>query len=398
LAPSLAGRVSAAVSPYLAWVAGAWLCGAGVLSLWALGGWVAAYRLRHGRPLAAAFNGRLAVLASRMRVARPVRLLESDRVEGPVALGWRRPAILVPPGLAASLPPDTWDAVLAHELAHVRRHDYPANLLQVAAEAVLFFHPAVWWLSRRARAEREFCCDHAAVAACGGKVAYAKALAAVAQGRAPALALGLFGRSETMIVQRVRRVLQAPGGRPEAGPVALALSLGLVLSLAASLALASPAAPGPGPGETAAPARPPAAPPVAAGKEPAQKAVRQIFRPTTTGSGKTSWSELGPGPEKNDRHLMMLVHAHRGDRWPVRVRGQKEALFHAVLVDGDGDQVELRILDGTKDRRVVVKLDRPETVAVGGKAFVLSYGTTSVAGTEPEYVDDAFLIITLRPE
>src|SRR4030095_1390777 len=93
----------------------------------------------------------------------------------PPLVGWLRPGILLPASVVIGLPAAHLDAVLAHELAHVRRHDYLVIALQAIVETLLFYHPAVWWCSRQMRIEREHCCDELAVQACGDRVAYATA-------------------------------------------------------------------------------------------------------------------------------------------------------------------------------------------------------------------------------
>ena len=92
-----------------------------------------------------------------------MQLLVSSLVQAPVVVGWLRPAVLVPVGALAGLPADQVEALLLHELAHIRRHDYLVNLLQGVVEAILFYHPAVWWISGHIRVERELCCDDMAV-------------------------------------------------------------------------------------------------------------------------------------------------------------------------------------------------------------------------------------------
>jgi beta-lactamase regulating signal transducer with metallopeptidase domain len=86
-----------------------------------------------------------------------VQLLVSPLVEVPTVVGWLRPVILAPVGALTGLSPDHVEALLAHELAHIRRCDYLVNMLQSVAEALLFYHPAVWWISGEIRAERELC-------------------------------------------------------------------------------------------------------------------------------------------------------------------------------------------------------------------------------------------------
>ena len=94
-----------------------------------------------------------------------------------MAIGWLRPVILLPISVMTGLDEDQLRAILAHELAHIRRYDYLVNILQSAIEVILFYHPAIWWLSHRIRAERENCCDDLAVACCGDTLLYARTLA-----------------------------------------------------------------------------------------------------------------------------------------------------------------------------------------------------------------------------
>ncbi len=153
----------------LPWLVALWALGAGALALrMALGlAWV--HRIGRSSPdIADAFwQARLTQLAARMGVARHVSLRVATALDGPVAAGWWRPMVLVPAALVARMPPDLLEALLAHELAHIRRHDYLVNLAQSAIEALLFYHPVVWWLSRRVRVEREQIADDLAAQALG---------------------------------------------------------------------------------------------------------------------------------------------------------------------------------------------------------------------------------------
>jgi beta-lactamase regulating signal transducer with metallopeptidase domain len=145
-----------------------------VVALWALGCLLGALRLGCGWALAGSWrrrgfapprgwDARLADLSARMGLGGTVLLLASDRVDTPLAMGVLKSVILVPSALFTGMAPDLLEALLAHELAHVLRHDYLANLLQNGIEIVLFYHPAVWWISRRIRVEREVLADgHAA--------------------------------------------------------------------------------------------------------------------------------------------------------------------------------------------------------------------------------------------
>jgi len=192
----------------LSWVAAVWMVGVLALSARLLIGWG---RMMRGKRRAAVMTeGRwrevVAALSRRLRVSRPVRLMESAAAGVPTVVGWLRPVILLPTSALAGLTPEQLEAVIAHELAHVRRHDYVVNLAQTVVETLLFYHPAVWWVSSRIRAEREHCCDDLAVAVCGDAVSYARALAELEQLRAPQLAVAAGGGA---LVGRVRRLVGA---------------------------------------------------------------------------------------------------------------------------------------------------------------------------------------------
>ncbi|HEX3747338.1 MAG TPA: M56 family metallopeptidase [Bryobacteraceae bacterium] len=200
-------------TPALRWVVAVWLLGASLLSLRMLGGWIMAARLRRQQVRVAPEEWTLKVdkLRQQLGVLRSVGLRVSSRVQSPLALGAWRPLILVPVGMLAGLPAEQVEALLVHELAHIRRHDYLVNLLQSVAEALLFYHPAVWWVSGHIRAEREHCCDDAAVAISGDVVGYVNALAELAAGGTTPLAVAANGGS---LSERIARLLGGP--RPAA--------------------------------------------------------------------------------------------------------------------------------------------------------------------------------------
>jgi GWxTD domain-containing protein len=145
-------------------------------------------------------------LSVRLRIFRPVRLLESCLTDIPVVLGHFRPIILMPIGVLTGLPAQQIEAILVHELAHVSRCDYLINVLQRSAECLLFYHPALWWISRRVREERENCCDDLVVRIKGNPREYAFALAALEESRMPGYkpAVAATGGS---VMKRVRRLL-----------------------------------------------------------------------------------------------------------------------------------------------------------------------------------------------
>lgn len=221
----------------LPWLVGAWLAGVALLSLYNLGGWRWARRLsRQGEPAGEAVAALARDLRRRLGIDRAVALLESSAVSVPMVVGWLRPVILVPASTLTGLTPRQLEAILAHELAHVRRHDYLVNLFQTAVETLLFYHPAVWWVSNQVRRERESCCDDLAVAVCGDRLGYARALVDLEELRAatPRLALAASGGS---LGDRVRRLVGAPG-RPSRRPWAAGLLALTLLPAGAAVQLA----------------------------------------------------------------------------------------------------------------------------------------------------------------
>lgn len=243
-AATLRGWAAARVDALVPWLVFAWALGVLAFALRTWLGWLAVRRLRaSARACAGPAVETLARLARRLRLARAVGLWQSALVEVPTVVGFLRPAVLVPASALTGLTPRQLEAVLAHELAHIRRHDYLVNLLQTAVETLLFYHPAVWWVSKQARAEREHACDDAAVAATGDALTYARALAALETlrqrpGPAPALALAADGGS---LMRRITRLVHRDATTARSPLPGLALLLVLICGAAAAArALAPP--------------------------------------------------------------------------------------------------------------------------------------------------------------
>ncbi len=190
-----------------------------------VGGWLAGVMIFSARLISAAIGvwslGRkclplpghatLAVerLAGRMAFRATPRVFAVEWLSQAAAVGIFKPMVVLPVAWLCELPPNVLEAVIAHELAHIRRWDLPINFLQRLVETALFFHPAVWWCSRRIRIERELCCDCVALAAVGSRADYAKALAFLAGQRlssSMALAAGIGG-TKMVLFERIRNVL-----------------------------------------------------------------------------------------------------------------------------------------------------------------------------------------------
>ncbi len=222
----------ALLAPRLPLVILCWSAGAALMALRLLLG--LAWVRRRSRPGAyradPAWQAVLDRLAQRLGIGRKVILGLVDDLASPVTAGCWRPLVLVPASLASGMAPQLLEALLAHELAHVRRHDYLVNLVQSAIEILLFYHPAVWWLSHRIRAERELIADDLAASALGEPRRLALALSELDlfQLSSQQLALGAHGGGKLM--SRIKRLV-CPQKEPLNWKLALP-ALGLALTAA----------------------------------------------------------------------------------------------------------------------------------------------------------------------
>jgi beta-lactamase regulating signal transducer with metallopeptidase domain len=239
-APAHGFSLQDSLTPFLPWIVALWIAGVVLLSLRWIGAWVYLHRLRRAAGLAVPpdWDRALRRLVRRAAVSVPVRLSIHRVTQAPCVIGWLRPVILMP---AASLTGLDWrslEALLAHELAHIRRHDYLVNLVQTAVDTLLFYHPAVWWVSRQIRIERENCCDDFAAQLCGDRVIYARALVDLEQIRAadPAFAMSARGGS---LIHRIQRLL-SPRDPEHRGPAWLPALAGVAVVVCMVAALHSP--------------------------------------------------------------------------------------------------------------------------------------------------------------
>ena len=125
----------------------------------------------------AALQQRFEALVKKINLTKSPQLLISLKTDIPMAIGWLKPVILIPASMLTGLTPNQLDMLILHELAHIRRHDYLVNFFQTLIETLLFFHPAVLWISKQMRNEREYCSDDIAVNVAGSPIAYAHTLA-----------------------------------------------------------------------------------------------------------------------------------------------------------------------------------------------------------------------------
>ncbi len=227
------------------WIGCAWIAGIGATSVRLAAGWVRLQRLRASAiPVSESWQSHVDDMRERLGISRAVRLVETRLADVPGVIGWTSPMLLFPAGLLAGLPPAQVQLIIAHELAHVGRNDYLWNLLQTAVETVFFFHPAVWWLSRRVRAERECCCDDVVVCEFGNPGLYAEALTGIERLRIrddSELAMAAGGGD---LLARIQRLVEVPGpDSARAASLFAVLAMLVFLGGLASIGLAGPALP-----------------------------------------------------------------------------------------------------------------------------------------------------------
>jgi len=219
-----------------------WCLGSIFLQFRMLLQWVWAQRLRYSgaSTIPAPWARTVSEMCTELGIKRRVSIVLSSLASVPAVVGWLSPVVLVPVGALTRLSTDELRAVLAHELAHVRRHDYAINLLQAVVESLLFFHPVVWWVSDRLRTEREYCCDDVAVELCGDALGYARALSTLETLRSDdgQLAMASTGGPLMNRIRRLLRIENPKNQRLSRGvlPAAGALFASLVATTAIGMA------------------------------------------------------------------------------------------------------------------------------------------------------------------
>ena len=191
----------------LPWLVEAWLLGVAFFSLRSAGGFFLLERER--RRQSSVVSPRVLEICYRLQdrigLNRAIAYCECAWLQAPAVIGWFRPVVFLPVTALTGLSEEQLEVVIAHELAHIQRLDPFVNVFQVCVETLLFYHPAVWWLNRRIRAEREHCCDDMAVALCGNAVEYARALTLMEEWRsAPVFAMAA---NRGPLTERIVRVL-----------------------------------------------------------------------------------------------------------------------------------------------------------------------------------------------
>jgi beta-lactamase regulating signal transducer with metallopeptidase domain len=224
------------IEPVLPWMVVLWVVGVAIVSIRTIRDWISVGKLLREGLVSTEVQLQVALesIKEKLGVQLAVRLLVSTRVVVPMVVGLLRPVILMPVSVMARLPQDQLEMILAHELGHIGRFDYAFNLLQLALETLLFYHPAVTWMSQRVRQEREHCCDDLVVRVCGRPATYARALANLEAMRSPAF-VGAIPATGGNLLARIRLIIDrhSPARESRLTQFTLAAIAGLAVALCA---------------------------------------------------------------------------------------------------------------------------------------------------------------------
>lgn len=223
---------------YVDYIFTLWLLGLSFFVIRFMGGILLMTRTRKNASLIeeSRWNEYIDKLCRKINLKKKVELGESGSINVPIAMGFFKPVILFPFEILSGLPREQVEAIIAHEIAHIKRYDIFINLFQSAAEIIFFFNPFVWWISGRIRLEREYCCDDIAISQCGDKLIYAKALAnleSLVDSNMPLFAVPLF-KNHNQLLRRINRMLQHDKNRNNFKEkfIAAVIFIGLLVSVA----------------------------------------------------------------------------------------------------------------------------------------------------------------------
>lgn len=223
---------------YLKPIVSIWFIGVLALALRVFGGFLSLVGLRNKGhlPVPEELQIQFANLARRIGLRNIPTLRISSRVTVPTVIGAFRGIVLLPASVVTGMSPRMLETILAHELAHVARYDFLINALQSVIEVVLFYHPAVWWVSQRIREERENCCDDLVIATFSDRTTYARALTTLAELRGHSLAVRADGGE---LLGRIRRILGETPMKSIVSPIPVAILLGALVFVPAMQAFAA---------------------------------------------------------------------------------------------------------------------------------------------------------------
>lgn len=371
----------------LPWLVEAWLVGVAFFSLRSAGGFflLERERRRQSSVLQARLSELCRVLQQQLGIRRAIQFRECTWLQAPAVIGWFRPIVFLPVSAVTGLSEEQLRLVIAHELAHIRRYDAFLNVFQICLETLLFYHPAVWWLNRRIRAEREHCCDERAVALCGNAVEYARALTLMEEWRsAPALAMAANRSPVTERVVRVLGLKTLGAGMRSIGITGSLLCLGVALM--AGNALLSIAHPPVAHAIAQAVTTPSAAPDETPKPHSKPSAARPQATPRSEPSTASSYIDGLKSVGLTDLSIDTLIALKTQDVTPEYVRGLQEQGLHP-----DAEKlIAMRVQDITpeyvrewRDAGITPDIDRLISLKVQG-ADAAYYRGMKDAGLNPD--------------
>ncbi|RKY11150.1 MAG: hypothetical protein DRP52_06335, partial [Planctomycetota bacterium] len=237
--PSFLETLTAQLEAALPYCVIGWIVGVAALSVWYLGGWCQLQKLRRigTKAVSAAIEANASLLSQRLGLRRAVHIVESALVQVPTVIGWLKPVILLPATALTGLDEIQLTAMIAHELAHIKRCDYLTNIAQTVVEIFGFYHPAVWWMSRQIRLERENCCDDMAVALLQDRKEYARALFSMEEIRTQQRTLAVAANGGHL-TSRISRLIVKNTQHQKSGWIPSVVTILLVAALLIPTALA----------------------------------------------------------------------------------------------------------------------------------------------------------------
>jgi beta-lactamase regulating signal transducer with metallopeptidase domain len=374
---------------HLAQIVAIWLAGVLILSTRLIVGWIGAHRLTTRRSHAASgqWTRSLNQISESLGLRRSITLLESAAVEVPTVIGWLRPVVLLPVASLSGLSIQQIEMVLAHELAHIRRHDFIVNLMQSVIETLLFYHPAVWWISRSIRIEREHCCDDLAVAVFGDPVQYARALTRFEELRLDAQSV--VAANGGSLIARIRRLVVA---RAESASWSSRWAAGAALITVIAVILIAPALPlfanhddqTPKPSSTPAPASQPA---------PDKTKDKNKECDKTNATVEVDASDVTPDetddPSTDDNSDVPAMAAAMGMAHPVIAPHIAISPDIAIAPMASMD-IERMVSDALDQVGVMSKSDkqRRRKIGEGGRLSVDDLIALRNAGVDPKYIEE----------
>lgn len=201
------------VDKYFPFMVNLWILGVVIFTLKFILGFLYTVRLKNAKTnlVPNQWIKRFQTIQNKLGIHKSITYLESYIIKIPVVLGHLKPVVLVPAEMLTGMPGNQIEAIIAHELAHIRRNDYIINVLQTIVETIFFFHPAVWYISAQIRKERENCCDDLALTVCNESIVYAKALVSIQE-----LTLNrhysavAFSGNKKHVLNRIKRMIMKP--------------------------------------------------------------------------------------------------------------------------------------------------------------------------------------------